>query len=109
MTTASNTSPVAPAKPHAGPDLRLPALRRFAAAISLLTLFGHTLLGFEPGWVHVVAALATSYGLEALLEVIDARIARRPYHFAGGGVQAGGAVSGVAYSPCLRALLRIFK
>ena len=28
-------------------DLRLPALRRFAIAISVLNIFGHAVLGFE--------------------------------------------------------------
>lgn len=78
MKNAQETPPV---------DLRLPALRRFGAAITILTLFGQTVLGFEPGWIHVVAALATSYSLEALLEVIDARLCERPYAWSGGGVQ----------------------
>jgi hypothetical protein len=68
-------------------DLRLPALRRFGAAITILTLFGQIVLGFEPGWIHVVAALATAYSMEATLELIDARLAGRPYLWSGGGVQ----------------------
>ena len=31
----------------ASPDLRLAALRRFAIAITLLNLLGHTFFGFE--------------------------------------------------------------
>lgn len=66
-------------------DRRLPALRRFGLAISVLTTLGQTVLGFEPGWIHVFAALATAYSVEALLEVIDARIVGRPYGWSGGG------------------------
>ena len=68
-------------------DTRLPALRRFATAITILNLLGQTVLGFEPGWIHLVAAITTSYSLEALLEFIDARLAGRPYAWSGGGVQ----------------------
>lgn len=65
-------------------DLRLPALRRFAVAITLLNAFGHTLLGFEQSWAQPLAALATAYGVETLLELIDARLSRRAHRFAGG-------------------------
>jgi enediyne biosynthesis protein E5 len=53
-------------------DLRLAALRRFAAAISVLTLLGHLILGFEQSYAHVVVALITAYGVELALEQIDA-------------------------------------
>ncbi len=82
MTTPTPTP--APAKPPR--DLRIVALRRFAAAITILTLFGQTLLGFEPGWIHVVASLATGYLLEAVLELVDARLAGRPPGWSGGGL-----------------------
>lgn len=92
MNAAMNLTPIP--EPHAAPapvarapvDVRIKALRRFALAISTLTVFGQTLLGFEPGWPHVFASLATGYGLEALLEWIDARLAGRPLAFCGGGV-----------------------
>jgi hypothetical protein len=42
-------------------DLRLPALRRFAVAITLLNVFGHTVLGFEQSWAQPLAALVTAY------------------------------------------------
>jgi enediyne biosynthesis protein E5 len=63
--------------PTAPLDLRLAALRRFAVAISLLNLLGHTLLGFEQSWMQPLAALATAYSVEILLELIDARATRR--------------------------------
>jgi len=54
------------------PALRIAALRRFAIAISVLTILGHTLLGFEPPWAAVLVALATTYGSELLLERVQA-------------------------------------
>lgn len=63
---------------------RLGGLRRFAAAITIFNIFGHTLLGFEQAWIHPFVALATAYSLEILLEIIDARSNRRPYKFSGG-------------------------
>ncbi len=63
---------------------RLGGLRRFAAAITIFNIFGHTLLGFELAWIHPFVALATAYSLEILLEIIDARTHRRPVKFRGG-------------------------
>lgn len=68
------------------PDIRIKALRRFGAAITILTCFGQTLLGFEPGWIHVVASLATTYSLDAVLEYVDARLAGRRPAWSGGGI-----------------------
>jgi enediyne biosynthesis protein E5 len=65
-------------------DLRLPALRRFAVAITVLNAFGHTVLGFEQSWAQPLAALATAYAMETLLELVDARVNRRALRFAGG-------------------------
>ena len=67
-----------------GPDLRLAALRRFAVAITVLNLAGHTLLGFEQSWAQPLVALATAYSVEILTEVLDAWDKRRPVRFAGG-------------------------
>jgi Na+-translocating ferredoxin:NAD+ oxidoreductase RnfD subunit len=68
------------AKPR---DLRLTALRRFAFAITLLNLLGHTVLGFEQSWAQPFVALATAYVLELLLEWITARGEGRAPRFAG--------------------------
>ena len=65
-------------------DLRLPALRRFAVAISILNVAGHTFLGFEQSWAQLGVGLGTAYGVELLLEVIDARLRGRPFGFKGG-------------------------
>lgn len=64
---------------------RLGGLRRFAAAISVLTLMGHTFLGFEPSWAQPLMALAVTYSVEALLELVDARANRRACAFLGRG------------------------
>jgi hypothetical protein len=68
------------------PDLRLPALRRFATAITILNILGHTVLGFEPAWAHLVVALAATYATEIALEIVTSwSLGRRP-RFLGGGV-----------------------
>lgn len=51
---------------------RVGGLRRFAAAITVLTILGHTIFGFEPAWAQPVVALATAYGMELLLEAVGA-------------------------------------
>jgi Na+-translocating ferredoxin:NAD+ oxidoreductase RnfD subunit len=60
------------------------ALRRFAISITLLNIFGHTLLGFEQSWAQPLVALVTAYSLESVLELIDARANRRTPYFVGG-------------------------
>lgn len=65
-------------------DLRLPALRRFAVAITVLNLAGHFFLGFEQSYAQPLAALAIAYSLELLLEWISARTANRTPRFVGG-------------------------
>src|SRR5262245_64035085 len=66
---------------------RLGGLRRFAVAITVLNILGHTFFGFEQSWAHPFVALASAYSTELLLEVIDARCNRRPLRFMGGGVR----------------------
>ncbi|HLX06353.1 MAG TPA: enediyne biosynthesis protein UnbU [Thermoanaerobaculia bacterium] len=73
-------------------DLRLPALRRFAFAITALNLLGHTVLGFEQSWAAPLAALAAAYAAEVALEVVAAwQQGRRP-RFLAGGFTVGGMV-----------------
>jgi Na+-translocating ferredoxin:NAD+ oxidoreductase RnfD subunit len=67
-----------------GKDMRLAALRRFAIAISILNILGHTVFGFEQSWAQPLVALATAYSTELLLEVVNAWAQRRPLQFAGG-------------------------
>jgi enediyne biosynthesis protein E5 len=65
-------------------DDRTQGLRRFAIAISILNLLGHTWFGFEQSWAVPLVALAAAYSTELLLEIIDASIAKRPFRFSGG-------------------------
>jgi Na+-translocating ferredoxin:NAD+ oxidoreductase RnfD subunit len=65
-------------------DLRIAALRRFAIAISVLNIFGHAVLGFEPSLAQLFASLATAYSVEILLEIIDAQTSGRRPRFVGG-------------------------
>jgi hypothetical protein len=62
-------------------------LRRFAVAITVLNILGHTFFGFEQSWAQPVVALVSAYSVELLLEIIDARINRRAPRFSGGGAR----------------------
>jgi enediyne biosynthesis protein E5 len=63
---------------------RLGGLRRFAVAITVLNILGHTVFGFEQSLAQPLVALATAYTLEIAFELIDAWANRRPVKFAGG-------------------------
>lgn len=63
---------------------RLGGLRRFAIAITVLNVIGRLILGFEPSWAHLFIAIATTYSLEILYEVLNAWRDRRPVAFKGG-------------------------
>ncbi|MGA7729718.1 MAG: RnfABCDGE type electron transport complex subunit D [Chloroflexia bacterium] len=65
---------------------RLAGLRRFAVAITVLNLLGHTLLGFEQSWAQPLVSLGVAYGVELLLEWIDARVNKRKAFYVGGPV-----------------------
>ena len=65
-------------------DYRFEALWRFALALTIFNLLGHTFLGFEQSWAQPLVALATAYLLELLLEFIEARVNQRQPSFAGG-------------------------
>jgi Na+-translocating ferredoxin:NAD+ oxidoreductase RnfD subunit len=62
---------------------RLAGLRRFAIAISVLNILGHTILGFEQSWMQLIVALVAAYSTELLLEFVDARLNNRPSRFTG--------------------------
>jgi enediyne biosynthesis protein E5 len=67
-----------------GQARRLGGLRRFAVAITVFNILGHTVFGFEESWAQPIASLATAYGFELLGEWIDARAAgKRPYFLEG--------------------------
>lgn len=57
----------------AGKDMRLAALRRFATAITILNVLGHTVLGFEQSLAQPVVSLLAAYSTEILLEWLLAR------------------------------------
>ncbi len=66
-------------------DLRLGALRRFAAAITILNVLGHTVLGFEMSLAAPLVSLLTAYVTETLLEILEARRLKSQPRFLGGG------------------------
>ena len=66
---------------------RLGGLRRFAIAITVLNILGHTFFGFEQSFAHPLVAVASAYVVELLLEFIDARCNHRPLRFLGGGAR----------------------
>lgn len=63
---------------------RLGGLRRFAVAITLFNILGHTVFGFEQSWAQPLVALATAYSMEILLELVEAWVKGRRPQFAGG-------------------------
>lgn len=63
---------------------RLGGLRRFAIAISILNILGHTWFGFEQSYAQPLVSLATAYSLELALEFLKARNAGRAPAYAGG-------------------------
>jgi hypothetical protein len=73
------------AKP--APDKRYLALRNFAISISVFTVLGYTLLGFEQPWLWPIIAVFTGYTVEVTFEIVSAWAHRRPPRFAGNGVR----------------------
>lgn len=66
-------------------DKRIPALLRFAAAITALNIVGHFYLGFEQSYAHAVIALLTGYTIELTIETVKAIVEKRRPAFMGGG------------------------
>jgi Na+-translocating ferredoxin:NAD+ oxidoreductase RnfD subunit len=64
---------------------RLGGLRRFAVAITILNVLGHTVFGFEQSWAQPFVAVAAAYATELALEIADAAARRRRPSFMGGG------------------------
>jgi len=77
-----------PAKAFEGPQRYTPrhlaGLRRFAVAITVLTILGHGFLGFEQSYAQPLVSLATAYSVQLLLESASAWSERRRPRFAGG-------------------------
>jgi len=83
---ARTTAKATPAPPVVGKrDPRYLALRNFAISMSVFNVLGYTLLGFEQPWLWPILALATGYSAEILMEMVTARVERRPLAFVGGG------------------------
>jgi enediyne biosynthesis protein E5 len=66
-------------------DMRLGALRRFATAITVLNILGHTVLGFEQSLATPVTAVLVAYAMEILLEIVESRRLGRKPRFLGPG------------------------
>lgn len=66
-------------------DLRLPALRRFAIAITVLNILGHTVLGFEQATAQLIFSILTAYTMELLLETLESWASGRRPRYLGGG------------------------
>lgn len=80
MIKLSSTTP----KPSLTPDQRrVQALMRFAISITVLTVVGHLVLGFETSWAQLLVTALCCYGFELIFEMIDARLGRRPVRFRG--------------------------
>jgi hypothetical protein len=76
MATQSSTSTLADetdVSASSRPEGRQAALRRFALAITVLTIVGHGYLGFEQSVAQPLIALATAYSMQLLLEWLYAR------------------------------------
>jgi hypothetical protein len=86
-TTSSpgRTAPPAGVKPK--PDPRYIALRNFAISISVLNIFGYTMLGFEQPWLWPILAVLTGYSTEIVFELISSWANRRRPKFSGGGLR----------------------
>ena len=63
---------------------RLGGLRRFAVAITILNILGHTFFGFEQSWAQPLVALGTAYPLAMLLEAAQCWSSGRKPAFSGG-------------------------
>ncbi|MEK8020001.1 MAG: hypothetical protein VSS75_024270 [Candidatus Parabeggiatoa sp.] len=65
-------------------DMRLAALRRFAAAITALTIIGLWWFGFEEAYAYVLVSLAAGYFMDLVLETVEAWSNGRTARYRGG-------------------------
>lgn len=70
--------------PNRNPKLRLFALWYFCALITLWTILGHAVLGFEQSYAHPIVGVATACGMQALLEWVEAKSHDRRPRYSGG-------------------------
>src|SRR5215831_21001225 len=68
----------------ASPTNRLGGLRRFAIAITVFNILGHTVFGFEQAWIQPLASVLTAYACEIWFELVDCLVHSRKPRFAGG-------------------------
>src|SRR3954454_8224224 len=74
--------------PEQQKDMRLAALRRFATAITVLNILGHTVLSFEQSLATPCTAVLVAYACEILLELAESwRLGRQPRFLGGGAVR----------------------
>jgi Na+-translocating ferredoxin:NAD+ oxidoreductase RnfD subunit len=73
-----------PQEPRAPLSPRVMALRMFGFTITVFTLLGAFVLGFEDSWAQPLTAAAVAYTFELLLETLDAWGRRRPARYRGG-------------------------
>jgi len=76
-----------PVPNKAKPDARYIALRNFAISISVLNVFGYTMLGFEQPWLWPLLAVLTGYASELVFESVSAWVYQRPARFRGNGLR----------------------
>jgi len=65
------------------PD-RLGGLRRFAVAITIFNILGHTVFGFEQAWIQPLVSILTAYVCEVWFELVECYVQRRKPRFSGG-------------------------
>ena len=70
--------------PNRNPKLRMFALWYFTVLITVWTILGHAILGFEQSYAHPVFAVAVACAMHFALEWVDARSNGRPLRFSGG-------------------------
>ena len=78
-------TPAAAVKPK--PDARYIALRNFAISISVLNVFGYTILGFEQPWLWPILSVLTGYATELVFETVSAWVYQRPPKYLGNGLR----------------------
>jgi Na+-transporting NADH:ubiquinone oxidoreductase subunit NqrB len=71
-------------KATAPPPNRLGGLRRFAIAITLFNILGHTVFGFEQAWIVPFVAVITAYACEIWFELVECYLQGRRPRFSGG-------------------------
>ncbi|WP_341720580.1 enediyne biosynthesis protein UnbU [Micromonospora sp. FIMYZ51] len=64
-------------------DPRVTALRRFALSITVFTILGHTVLGFEQSWLTPLVGVATAWALDLTFETVESRLHGRAPRYQG--------------------------